>query len=105
MDTPRDDDATTTDQVIELDVHDPARASEGHHRAEEVRHHLEQEAKHCSGLPDLTTSLEAAEERRRRLLDEKKEKAHHEVMHAKQVAAKVRQQREREQERVTKFSI
>lgn len=67
---------------------------------QKLRQHLEQEAREHAGR---RRSLEEAEHIREKFLEERKERAHHEVEHAKEVAARLREQKNYVESRAAKY--
>lgn len=94
----------TDKKAMAFDVDIGTGHQRGNPQDEKIRHHLEQEAKEHSGrLHDPQQSLEEAEKRREKMLEDRKEKAHQEVQHAKEVAAKVKQQKSYVDQRAGKW--
>ena len=86
--------ATSDKKVMAFDVDIGSGHQKGNPQDERIRQHLEQEAReHAGRLHDPQQNLEDAGKRREKILEDRKEKAHKEVEHAKEVAAKVKQQK------------
>jgi len=95
----------TDKKAMAFDVDIGTGHQKGNPQDEKIRHHLEQEAReHAARLHDPHQSLEEAEKRREKMLEDRKEKAHKEVQHAKEVAAKVNQQKGYIDQRAGKYS-